>query len=133
MFPKSIPNGTLLKPILAVYRNLVYNMVYQRSKNIVINMKPSEALNMHRESIRKIIISNRTLNPRVFGSVANGTDTDISDLDILVDSTSKTTLMDIGMIRHQLLKLLKIPVDVLTPKALPEEMRSQIISEAIPL
>jgi predicted nucleotidyltransferase len=107
--------------------------VYQRSKNIVIDMKPSEALNMHRESIRRIITSNRTLNPRVFGSVANGTDTDISDLDILVDATSKTTLMDIGMIRHQLLNLLKIPVDVLTPKALPEEMRSQIISEAIPL
>jgi predicted nucleotidyltransferase len=98
-----------------------------------MSIRPSEALNMHRESIIKIIKSNRTTNPRVFGSVANGTDTSTSDLDILVDATSKTTLMDIGMIRDQLLKLLKVPVDVLTPKALPKAMRTKIISEAIPL
>jgi predicted nucleotidyltransferase len=98
-----------------------------------MSIRPSEALNIHRESIIKIITSNRTTNPRVFGSVANGTDTSTSDLDILVDATSKTTLMDIGMIRDQLLKLLKVPVDVLTPKALPKEMRTKIISEAIPL
>lgn len=78
-------------------------------------------------------MDNRTTNPRVFGSVVTGTDNENSDLDILVDSTSKTTLMDIGNIRHQLLKLLKIPVDVVTPKALPDDIRSKVILEAVPL
>ncbi len=46
-------------------------------------------------------------------------DTDDSDLDILIDPTTETTLFDIGAIRHELLQLLGVPVDVLTLKALP--------------
>ncbi len=96
-------------------------------------MKPSEALKQHRAKVFKIIVSNETLNPRIFGSVANGTDTEDSDLDILVDPTSKTTLMNIGEIRHQLLSLLNVPVDIITPKSLPENIRLKVISEAKPL
>jgi len=40
-----------------------------------------------------------------------------SDLDILIDPTLETTLFDIGAIRHQLVKLLGVPVDVLKPNA----------------
>jgi hypothetical protein len=96
-------------------------------------MRPSKALKKHRAKVFKIIISNQTLNPRVFGSVANGTDTDDSDLDILVDPTPKTTLMNIGEIKHQLLSLLNLPVDIITPKSLPEDIRIKVISEAKPL
>jgi predicted nucleotidyltransferase len=63
----------------------------------------------------------RACNPRVFGSVANGTDKEGSDLDILVDPTPETTLLDIGAIRHELLQLLGVPVDAVTPTALPEK------------
>ena len=41
--------------------------------------------------------------------------------------------MDIGAIRYKLRKLLGIPVDVLTPKALPDSFREQVISEAMPV
>jgi hypothetical protein len=38
-------------------------------------MRPSEALNLHREEIRSIVESRRATNPRVFGSVLHGDDT----------------------------------------------------------
>lgn len=69
----------------------------------------------------------------MFGSVLRGQDDDSSDLDILIDPTSGTTLFDIGAIRHELLQLLGVPVDVLTPKALPEKFRDTILAEAVPV
>jgi uncharacterized protein len=96
-------------------------------------MKPSEALNTHRSSIRRIVESHRACNPRVFGSVLHGNDTHDSDLDILIDPTPETTLFDIGAIRHELLQLLGLPVDVLTPKSLPEKFRALVLAEAMPI
>jgi predicted nucleotidyltransferase len=94
-------------------------------------MKPSTALQVHRDAIRRIVEGHRARNPRVFGSVANGSDTDDSDLDLLVDPTPETTLFDIGAIRHELLQLLGVPVDVLTPKVLPEKFRAAVLAEAV--
>ncbi len=96
-------------------------------------MKPSQALESHRSAIREIVKSHRASNPRIFGSVLHGSDTEESDLDILIDPTHETTLFDIGAIRHELLLLLGVPVDVLTPKALPEKFRKEIIEEALPV
>ncbi|MBK6726338.1 MAG: nucleotidyltransferase family protein [Xanthomonadales bacterium] len=94
-------------------------------------MKPSIALNTHREAVRRIVAAHRARNPRVFGSVAQGKDTETSDLDLLVDPTSETTLLDIGAIRHELLQLLGVPVDVLTPNALPERFRAEIVHASV--
>lgn len=96
-------------------------------------MKPSTALAAHRETIRKIVESHCATNARIFGSVLHGEDLDGSDLDILVDPTPETTLLDIGAIRHELLQLLGVPVDVLTPKSLPEKFRATVLAEAIPV
>ena len=96
-------------------------------------MLPSEALRTHRDAIRLIVESHRARNARVFGSVADGSDIEGSDLDILVDPTPDTTLFDIGAIRHELLQLLGVPVDVLTPKSLPAKFRRTVLAGAIPL
>jgi predicted nucleotidyltransferase len=96
-------------------------------------MKPSDAFQIHRTAIRRIVEAHRACNPRVFGSVITGCDTEQSDLDILVDPTPETTLFDIGAIRHELLQLLGVPVDVLTPKALPDKFRAAVLAEAIPV
>lgn len=93
-------------------------------------MRPSEALARHRDSIRRIIERHNASNPRVFGSTLHGEDTEDSDLDILIEPNEKTTLMDIGSIRHELKELLGIPVDVLTPNALPDSFRSEVLAEA---
>ncbi|MBS9436440.1 nucleotidyltransferase [Photorhabdus noenieputensis] len=96
-------------------------------------MKPSVALAANREAIRRVVESHRACNARVFGSVIHGDDTEDSDLDILIDQTPETTLFDIGAIRHELLQLLGVPVDVLTPKALPEKFRATVLAEAVPV
>ena len=96
-------------------------------------MKPSQVLQLYRSKIREVVSSHNACNVRIFGSAAVGLDTEISDLDILVDPTDKTTLMDLGAIRHELLDLLGIPVDVITPRALPEKIRAEVLADARPL
>jgi len=94
-------------------------------------MKPSQALASHREEIRRIVESHRTLNARVFGSVVRGEDTDDSDLDILIDPTPMTTLMDVAAIQVELERLLGVTVDVLTPNALPAKFKELVLAEAV--
>lgn len=96
----------------------------------MITMRPSLALEIHRDSIREIALSHRVKNVRVFGSVLHGDDTEDSDLDLLVEPTAETTLMDIAKIQLEITQLLHITVDVLTPKALPDKFREQVINEA---
>lgn len=93
-------------------------------------MRPSEALQQHQEAIRAVVQAHRACNARVFGSVILGTDTDSSDLDLLVEPTQSMTLFDIGAIRHKLTHLLGVPVDVLTPNALPEKFRADVLQTA---
>ena len=67
-------------------------------------MKPSIALQTHRLAIRTVVERHNARNARVFGSVLHGEDQEGSELDILIDPTSATTLFDIGAIRHELLQ-----------------------------
>ncbi len=94
-------------------------------------MKPSDALRSNRAVIRHVVESHRARNARVFGSVLHGEDTEGSDLDILVDPTPETTLMDVAAIQVELERLLGVSVDVLTPRALPDSFRSLVLSEAV--
>lgn len=96
-------------------------------------MKPSEALQNHREEIRQITKQFNTRNPRVFGSVLHKNDCEGSDLDLLVDPLPDATLLDIASIQNRLQKLTGVTVDVLTPKALPESFRDQVLLEAQPV
>ena len=96
-------------------------------------MKPSTAMNSHRAQIRSIVEAHHASNARVFGSVASCTDVEGSDLDVLIDPTVETTLFDIGAIRYKLKELLGVPVDVLTPNALPEKFRGSVIAQALPI
>ncbi len=96
-------------------------------------MKPSIALQENRVAIRAVVSRHRACNARVFGSVLHGDDKEGSDLDILIDPTSDTTMFDIGAIRHELFQLLGVHVDVLTPNALPDSFRAKVIAEARPV
>jgi predicted nucleotidyltransferase len=96
-------------------------------------MKPSEALASNRAAIRHVVELHRARNARVFGSVLHGLDTDSSDLDLLIDPTSETTLMDVAAIQVELQRLLSVSVDVLTPRALPDAFRNRVLSEAVPV
>jgi predicted nucleotidyltransferase len=60
-------------------------------------------------------------------------DAEGSDLDILIDPTQGTSLIDLGAIRYKLRALLNVEVDVLTPNALPERFRAAVMAEARPI
>jgi predicted nucleotidyltransferase len=95
-------------------------------------MKPSEALQRHRGEIRRIVESNDARNPRVFGSVLHGDDTDESDLDLLVDPIDgKTSLISLVRIKRELEAVLGVKTDVLTPMALHERFRQDVLREAV--
>jgi uncharacterized protein len=96
-------------------------------------MRPSTALEQYREEIRRIVLENRSTNPRVFGSVLSGEDDETSDLDLLIDPTPDTSLMDLARIQNRLEDLLGVQVDVLTPMSLPESFRNRVLSEADPV
>ena len=96
-------------------------------------MKPSEALVTHRAELRQLVNRYGLSHPRVFGSVLSGTDTDESDLDLLVDPAESTSLLTIAGLKIDAEKLLGVPVSVLTPNGLPPKFRTQVLQQARPL
>lgn len=93
-------------------------------------MKPSVALNIHRDAIRALTTRFRASNPRVFGSTLHGNDKDGSDLDLVVDALPNTTLFDLGGLQDELQEMLGVPVDLLTPGDIPLSFRAQVLAEA---
>ena len=98
-----------------------------------MNLKPSLVLNQNRDLIRHIVLSHRSSNPRIFGSVLQGTDTEASDLDLLIDPLPGATLIDLGAIQDELEEALGVSVDVLTPRELPAGFRDLVLQEAMPV
>ena len=96
-------------------------------------MKPSQALEQHREAIRRIVARHRAANARVFGSVLTGEDEEGSDLDLLVDPAPRMSLLDVGAIQVEVSELLGVRVDVVTPRALPDRWRERVLAEAVPV
>lgn len=98
-------------------------------------MKPSQALALHRERIRAIVAHHGGVNPRVFGSVARGEDTEDSDLYILVDDPEgrRLNLFALGGMNYDISSLIGRPVDVVPSADLPQRMRNETNSEAVPL
>jgi predicted nucleotidyltransferase len=69
---------------------------------------------------------------RIFGSLLSGTDTDDSDLDLLVDPAECAGLLTLcGLIDAE--KLLGVAVSVLTPNGLPPTFRDHVLQRAKPL
>lgn len=96
-------------------------------------MKPSEALTIHRDELRRLVIRYGLSWPRVFGSVAKGTDTNESDLDLLVEPGQSTSLLTLAGLKIDAEELLGVSVSVLTPNGLPPKFRNQVLQEAQPL
>ena len=96
-------------------------------------MKPSAALATHRAALRQLVSRHDLTHPRVFGSVVSGTDTEESDLDLLVEPSDSTTLLTIAGLQIDAETLLGVTVDVLTPNSLPPKFRDKVLREAEPL
>jgi len=96
-------------------------------------MKPSEALNIHRDKICEMVLGHGMSNPRVFGSVLHGIDTEDSDLDLAIDRGPETSLLDIIVLERHLSELLGVRVDVFVPTRDPGRIAKLILAEAKPI
>jgi predicted nucleotidyltransferase len=96
-------------------------------------MRPSDVLPQHRETIRQLVLEAGMANPRIFGSVLHGEDTESSDLDILVDPSPKTDLLDVVRLQRLISTLVGLRVDLLTPGDLPPKFRERVVAEALPV
>jgi predicted nucleotidyltransferase len=96
-------------------------------------MRPSEVLPQHRETIRQLVLEAGMANPRVFGSVLRGEDTEDSDLDLLVDPAPRTSLLDLAGLQIEIEGQTGVKVDLLTPMCLPEKFRQRVLAEAVPV
>lgn len=90
-------------------------------------------LRLHRRAIERIAHRCGASNLRVFGSVARGETTRASDVDLLVTWTPDHSLLDRIALMQELEDVLGVDVDVVTEQALHPELRSQVLSEAVPL
>lgn len=91
-------------------------------------MRPSVILQSRRDAVVASVLRHRAANPRVFGSIARGEDSDASDIDLLVDREPGATLFDLGALQDELESLLACRVDVVTPADLPHFLREQVLA-----
>lgn len=94
--------------------------------------RPSAALDDHREHVGRLVAEHRGRNPRVFGSVARGTDRAGSDLDLLVRFDDDASLYDLVELKEDLQELLGVGVDVISEAGL-QPADEHLLAEAIPL
>lgn len=79
--------------------------------------RPSVVLERHRARVRAIVAKHRGHEPRVFGSVARGTDTSSSDVDLLVRFDPGTSIFDVVGLARELEELLGTRVDIASEDA----------------
>jgi hypothetical protein len=97
-------------------------------------MKPSEALQLNRADIRRVVENHDACSSRVFGSVLHGNDTEGSDLDLLVDPfDGKTSLFSIVRIKRDMEAPLGVKADALTSMAPHECPGHEVLREAVPV
>jgi predicted nucleotidyltransferase len=70
---------------------------------------------------------------RVFGSVARGEDKPASDIDLIADFPTGTSLLTVIGLEQALRDLLGVAVDLGPADALREDVRNRVLAEAQPL
>jgi len=92
-----------------------------------------ELIGDRKDQILAIAAKYGAFNVRIFGSVAQGTADETSDVDFLVDLEKGRSLFDLGGLLMDLQGLLQRKVDVLTENGLHWYIKDRILKEAKPL
>ena len=95
---------------------------------------------MNRETVLKLLTSSMDIKQRyavrnfyLFGSVSRGEEKEESDVDILVEFVpdARVGLFQFTKLQRELGILLNCRVDLATPESLREELRDEILKEAV--
>lgn len=91
------------------------------------------ALRRARREVLAILDGAHMANPRVFGSVARGTDSGVSDVDLLVTPTEPIGLMGLARVEHQLSEVVGREVDLVLDDSIRADLQASIARSAVPL
>lgn len=93
-----------------------------------------QELRRHQQQIRELAQLRLIHNVRVFGSTARGEETEDSDVDLLVDyDAASRGVLALAAFASDVEALIGCPVDVSTPDLLRDEIRDEVLAEAVPL
>jgi len=92
-----------------------------------------DVIRKKREDILRLSAARGAYDVRIFGSTVQGGDRPDSDVDFLVELRAGRSLLDLSGLRQDLIRLLDVDVDVVTPKALHWYIRERVLKEAVPL
>lgn len=91
-------------------------------KQIVLDVLKAHAADLRERGVKSLAL---------FGSVARNEDRSGSDVDLLVEFDRPVGLFHFLRVRRLLAELLECDVDLVTRSALREEMRDDILREAV--
>ncbi len=91
------------------------------------------AVRKARKQILAILAKYGMSNPRVFGSVARGEDTDDSDVDLLVTVNRPVGLVSTARAESELSKAVGRPVDLVFDSMIRPDLEKEIKESAVPL
>jgi hypothetical protein len=89
-------------------------------------------LSARKRAVRRVLSSHGVRNPRIFGSVARGEDTEASDLDLLIELPRPSYVL-LAQINAELRDALGKDVDATTESLLRDEIRERVLAEAVAL
>ncbi|NQV72048.1 nucleotidyltransferase family protein [bacterium] len=91
----------------------------------------------HVDDIKPLVLGimrkHGVLTASVFGSVARGDASDLSDIDFLVEFENGRSLLDLVGLRLDLADILRRKVDVVTPQSLHPGFRESVLAERVQL
>ncbi len=86
-----------------------------------------------RGQVREVAAHHGLSNPRVFGSVARGEESEGSDMDLLVDVATNIGLIGLARAQCELERLLGVHVDLVPARDLKPGVAESVLSEAVAL
>ena len=79
-----------------------------------LEVRPSRILATHRDAVLAALERHGCTSPILFGSVAQGTDSPHSDIDILVTFPDEVGITDLLELEETLTEILTVPVDLVS-------------------
>ena len=95
--------------------------------------RPSVVLEKHADEVLALAKRFHIERVRVFGSAVHGTDTPMSDIDLLVTLGDRTSLFDLSGFAAATEQLLGYPVDVVSDATPRNRIMDRILADAVPL
>jgi predicted nucleotidyltransferase len=86
-----------------------------------------------RSEVIAILARHGAFRPRLFGSVARGSDGPSSDVDLLVEIRGDVSLLDLARAEAQISDLLGAPVDVVPDRSLRAGVSASAVDDIVPL